>query len=644
MKTFFTFCFCTLVTLTYSQRELWGTVSNGGNYNHGYIFKTDSIGNNMVIVHHFQEAVNGRDPGALLAASNNKLYGLTAAGGQYAQGLFSGGVFYEYDLSTSVFKVLQEFGAGNTQITGVRPAGDGLRTLTEVYPGIIYGQIRGPYQTGVLFSWNAATQNISTVLTIPTFQGGSGNTTLGNRLEGTLYFAPDGYLYGTTYGNSQCPIPNPNFGSIVKIDPVATTFSISYLCPCTGNNGFQFDNHYATYNNKLYSVARFGGANGNKGVIYSFDPATSAYTNKYSFLGGLTGMQPSTMVEAANGKFYGTADGGTPEQYYPSGCGILYEFDPATDQFTKKLDFTYGNGSYLNVGPFPFSLINGNNGKLYGVTPNGVFEYHPSLNVKTARARFPVNMGWYSPATPAITSVCRKPTFSPAKDTTFKTCLGSSLAFAIHSDNALNYVWTQNGTPVTSQTTATLALTNLTAANAGTWVCTMTNACGSATGSKVNVLVNTHAAVVTQQGSSLQANTADTYQWINCDNANTAISGETSQVFTPASNGNYAVVTNSSSCQDTSGCYAYVLSGLTNSTQQITGISLFPNPVTNELNLSVKAGVFIKVITVMSTTGQVILQGKSKTVDVTALKPGTYLVLVETTTGTFKGRFVKTDR
>lgn len=644
MKTFFIFCFCCLATLTYSQRELWGTVSNGGNYGHGYIFKTDSIGNNLGIVHHFQETINGRNPGALLAASNNKLYGLTSSGGQYAQGLFSGGVFYEYDLSTSVFKVLQEFGPGSPQITGRRPAGDGLRTLTEVYPGVIYGQIQGAYQTGVVFSWNAASQSISTVLTIPTFQGGAGNSTLGNRLEGTLYFAPDGYLYGTTYANSQCPIPNPNFGSIVKIDPVTNAFSVCYLCPCNGNNGFQYDNQYTSYNNKLYSVTKMGGANGNKGVIYSFDPATNTYTNKYSFLGGLTGLRPSTMVKAANGKFYGTADGGTPEPNLSSGGGILFEFDPATDVFTRKLDFIYGNGFYMNVGPFPFSLINGNNGKLYGITANGVFEYNPSLNVTAAKGRLPINMGWYSAATPALTSVCRKPSFSIVNDTTFNTCAGSSVTFAINSNNAVNYAWTQNGGVITSQTTPTLSLANLTAADNGTWSCTMTNACGTTTVAQVKVLVNTNAALVTQQGLQLHANAADTYQWVDCDNGNAPLNGETNQSFTPSSNGHYAVITNNSSCRDTSACYAYLITGLTNTSKEIKRLSVFPNPVSNELNLGIKESLVIKAVTVTNTTGQVVLQGKSKTLDVTTLKPGIYFVLVETTTGNWNGRFAKTDR
>ncbi len=186
-------CIFAFQTLS-AQKEIWGTVSNGGSYGHGYIFKTDSVGNNLQIVHHF-DSINGKSPGALLAANNGKLYGITSAGGMNSQGLFSGGVFYEFDLTTSTFTSLQHFSPNNTQISGSFPAGDGVRSLTEVSPGIIYGQLRGAYLGGVIFSYNTATNTISLALNLPTFQGGASNSTTGNRLEGNLFLAPDGDIY-----------------------------------------------------------------------------------------------------------------------------------------------------------------------------------------------------------------------------------------------------------------------------------------------------------------------------------------------------------------------------------------------------------------------------------------------------------------
>lgn len=640
MKKYILFCLLNcLLVVAHSQKELWGTVSNGGQFGHGYLFKTDSIGNNFQIVHHF-DSVNGKNPGALLASSGNKLYGLTAYGGQNNQGLFSGGVFYEYDLTTSTFKVHQHFGANNPDITGVFPTGDGLRTLTEVSPGIIYGQLRGAFQGGVIFSFNMASETISTALTLPTFQGGGSNSTLGNRLEGTLYPAPDGFLYGTTFTNSQCPIPNPNFGSIIRIDPVTNAFSIRYLCPCNGNSGFQFNNHFTSYNGQLYSVTKLGGAN-NKGVIYAFDPATSAYTNKYNFQGGLLGHQPSTMVKASNGKFYGTASGGTPEPNLASGGGILFEFDPVTDLYTKKLDFLYGTGSYLNVGPYPFSMIDGTNGKLYGVTPNGVFEYNVALNQIAAKGRFPINMGWYAPATPSLTAVCRKPSYIPVNDTVLNACAGTGFSLEIQSDNTTSYVWTQNGTADNSRTSGLLDFTSLTSGNEGTWVCEMTNECGTTTGPVIEINVTENQPVIAQIGSELHTGASNTYQWVDCNTGYSWINGAVNQVFAPAANGDYAVITTLNGCTDTSACFALTDLGIAHS-GQLMNLVLFPNPASDEIQLVMDESLIIESVQVMSTEGQLVLEGKSNLIKINALAPGTYLINVETTSGNWIGRFLKT--
>lgn len=641
MKKFLLFySLCFIATTSFSQKELWGTVSNGGQYGHGYIFKTDSIGDNFEIVHHF-DSVNGKNPGALLAASNNKLYGLTSSGGQNNQGLFSGGVFYQYDLTTSTFTVLQHFGAANPDITGVYPAGDGFRSLTEVSPGIIYGQIRGAYQGGVVFSFNSTTQAISTALTLPTFQGGVSNSTLGNRLEGNLYLAQDGFLYGTTYTNSQCPIPNPNFGSIVRIDPLTNAFSIRYLCPCSGSNGFQFENQFASHNNVLYSVAKAGGAN-SKGVIYSFDPATSIYSNKHNFQGGVLGQQPSAMMKAANGKFYGTAYGGTPESGFPSGCGIMFEFDPVSDQFVKKLDFTYGNGFYMNVGPFPFSLITGHNEKLYGVTANGIFEYNIYSNQLTAKGRFPINMGWYAPLTPSLTAVCRKPGYLSVNDTSLTACEGVSFTFELESENALSYVWKQNGIIDTSRTTGLLDFSGLTTDNEGIWMCEMSNECGITSGPVVEIDITENVAAITQNGPELHASAGDSYQWIDCGNGNSVINGETNQVFAPAVNGNYAVITSINSCSDTSECYSLTDLGI-GSSDQLMHVTMFPNPASSEIRFLTDESMVIESVKITNTTGQIVLESSSKVIKIATLVPGTYFVSIETPMGNWKSKFLKIE-
>ena len=610
--------------LVTAQPELWGTVSNGGNYGHGYIFKTDSVGDNLQIVHHF-DSINGKDPGALLAASDNKIYGVTSAGGVNNQGLFSGGVLYVYDLNTSSFTALQHFGQNNTDITGVRPAGSGMRTLTEVSPGIIYGQLKGAYQGGVIFAFNAATQTISTALTLPTYQGGTYNSTLGNLLSGALYKASDGFLYGTTYTNSQCPIPNPNLGSIIRIDPATYAFSIRYLTPCNGNNGFHYESNFATYNNKLYSVTKAGGAN-SKGVIYSFEPATNTYSNKYNFLGGVSGWQPSAMIQAANGKFYGLADGGTPEPYHPDGCGILFEFDPVTDQFTKKLDFTYGNGYIMNVGAFPFSMINGHNEKLYGATTNGIFEYNVATNQTIAKSRFPINMGWYSPGNPSLTLVCKKPVYAANLVTQVSACKGDNILIDLQSDNTEQVVWRQNGSIDGGQTGITLELDNVTTTAAGTWQAELSNSCGTTLVPAITIVVSGNIQVAETAISLEVTNGGDSFQWIDCQ-TQLPLQNMTAAIFTPQHSGSYAVEVSTGNCTDTSACYTIDLDPL--STEEISSEQsfVFPNPVHSFLHISSSLS-FDQVI-IHDVSGKIILSEiYGSSIDVSSLQKGIYLISV----------------
>ena len=51
-------------------------------------------------------------------------------------------------------------------------------------------------------------------------------------------------------------------------------------------------------------------------------------------------------------------------------------------------------------------------------------------------------------------------------------------------------------------------------------------------------------------------NSSATYAWLDCDNNNSPIFGETNQSFTASLNGNYAVELTENGCVDTSACVA----------------------------------------------------------------------------------------
>ena len=84
---------------------------------------------------------------------------------------------------------------------------------------------------------------------------------------------------------------------------------------------------------------------------------------------------------------------------------------------------------------------------------------------------------------------------------------------------------------------------------------------------------------VTQIGNTLTANaTGYNYQWIDCDNGNAPIPGETNQSFTPAITGNYAVIISNALCSETSACYMVTILGVPDTSFRKNLIA-YPNPV-----------------------------------------------------------------
>ena len=103
-----------------------------------------------------------------------------------------------------------------------------------------------------------------------------------------------------------------------------------------------------------------------------------------------------------------------------------------------------------------------------------------------------------------------------------------------------------------------------------------------------SVLLNNIPNVsVTVNGITLTANqNGATYQWIDCNNGNTPISGQTNQSFTAIANGNYAVIVTQNSCSDTSICYNITTVGI-NESVYVSTINVFPNPSIGKFTLEV---------------------------------------------------------
>ncbi len=120
-----------------------------------------------------------------------------------------------------------------------------------------------------------------------------------------------------------------------------------------------------------------------------------------------------------------------------------------------------------------------------------------------------------------------------------------------------------------------------------------------------------------------------TYQWLDCNNGFTQITGETAQSYAPTANGSYAVQVSLNGCVDSSACITINTIGLDEAGAPNMLIT-YPNPVDESLQLS---GSDLPSVNyrILDTRGRLILQGSvgmEEKIPVGTLAPGSYTLEV----------------
>ncbi len=130
-----------------SNGKLYGMTSAGGNSGDGIIFSYDPVNDDYIKTQDFILVNSGSAPWGNLTELNGKLYGMTSAGG--GDNL---GVIFEYDLSLDKIDQTFEFGQNNGISDGATPFG----SLT-VFNNKLYGMTSaggGPNDGGAIFSYD----------------------------------------------------------------------------------------------------------------------------------------------------------------------------------------------------------------------------------------------------------------------------------------------------------------------------------------------------------------------------------------------------------------------------------------------------------------------------------------------------------
>ena len=100
---------------------------------------------------------------------------------------------------------------------------------------------------------------------------------------------------------------------------------------------------------------------------------------------------------------------------------------------------------------------------------------------------------------------------------------------------------------------------------------------------RLDLTITNISIAVQQNGFVLTATQANaTYQWLDCNNGNTPITGETGRVFTAQQNGSYAVEVSRGNCLDTSNCVVINTVGLADLNEDKHKVKVYPNP-TNDI-------------------------------------------------------------
>ncbi len=167
----------------------------------------------------------------------------------------------------------------------------------------------------------------------------------------------------------------------------------------------------------------------------------------------------------------------------------------------------------------------------------------------------------------------------------------------------------------------------------GSYSANFVNAQGCDSTANLNLTIETVNTSVTQGGIVLTAQSASaTYQWIDCDNGNMAISGATNPSFVATANGNYAVIVTTGSCSDTSACFVVDQVSLSENTLEEIAV-VAPNPSDGNFSINFNESQESIAITVYDAAGKLILTDNRKNAQSLAyaldVAPGTYYLQVQ---------------
>ncbi len=317
-----------------SDGNFYGAAAGGGTgmNSQGTIFKIMPSGD-LSVIYSFAEnsdgsLPNGSSPGSLVEGTDGFLYGITSENGANGFGTI-------FKLSkTGTIQVLHNFCGTLTCSDGANPG-----FLMQAIDGNFYGGT-GPtdFPTSVLFRMTPS----GTYKVLHTFD--SKTQPDGTGVYGMVQ-APDGNLYGTTVAGEQFK----PYNSLFRFDPANGRYTIlhGFNTPGITLPGVATSTPTLTSTGELFGLQAFG-------QLYEISLA-----GKYHKIGNLSpaGFFDGNILQASDGNLWGDFLGGDC-----SGEGIAFSAS-ATGSLLQSLTF-----DCTTIGEQPTAMIQAADGKFYGVT------------------------------------------------------------------------------------------------------------------------------------------------------------------------------------------------------------------------------------------------------------------------------------
>lgn len=179
--------------------------------------------------------------------------------------------------------------------------------------------------------------------------------------------------------------------------------------------------------------------------------------------------------------------------------------------------------------------------------------------------------------------------------------------------------------------------------SSGSYQDTIPNAAGCDSVITVNLTVNLIDISVQSNMGTLEANASGAnYQWLDCDNNYSVITGETNQSFTPQTTGLYAVQINEGDCTDTSDCFQITVNGLEEFSN--LNVMVYPNPTNDVITVECSTFDHSDNVFILNNLGEVVhferVEGDKTIIDLPETS-GIYIVRYEGGAGMYHARIVR---